>query len=54
MIACVKSLGCEEIRHARDYDDFYIAIKEKAEELIMTVKELIEQIEGYCLNRLKQ
>ena len=43
----------EEIRHASDYDDFYIATKEKAEEQILTAKELIEQIETFCLNRLK-
>lgn len=47
-----KSLGrrivqAEEIRHASDYDDFYIATKEKAEEQIETAKELIEQIEMY-------
>lgn len=44
----------EEIRHASDYDDFYIATKEKAEEQILTAKELIEQIESYCFNRLKE
>lgn len=44
----------EEIRHASDYDDFYIATKEKAEEQIMTAKELIEQIENYCLNHLEE
>ena len=43
----------EEIRHASDYDDFYIATKEKAEEQIMTAKELIEQTEIYCLSQLK-
>lgn len=48
-----KIAQAEEIRHASDYDDFYIATKEKAEEQIMTAKELIEQIEAYCLNRLK-
>ena len=48
-----KIAQAEEIRHASDYDDFYIATKEKAEEQIMTAKELIEQIESYCLNRLK-
>lgn len=31
----------EEIRHASDYDDFYIATKEKAEEQIITARELI-------------
>lgn len=49
-----KIAQAEEIRHASDYDDFYIATKEKAEEQIMTAKELIEQIEAYCLNRLKR
>lgn len=43
----------EEIRHASDYDDFYIATKEKAEEQIITARELIEQIEAYCISRLK-
>lgn len=38
-----------QFRHASDYDDFYIVAKEKAEEQIMTAKELIEQIEAYCL-----
>lgn len=44
----------EEIRHASDYDDFYIATKEKAEEQILTAKELMEQIEAYCFGRLKE
>lgn len=49
-----KIAQAEEIRHASDYDDFYIATQEKAEEQIMTAKEMIEQIETYCLNRLKE
>lgn len=49
-----KIAQAEEIRHASDYDDFYIATKEKAEEQILTAKELIEQIEVYCLERLKE
>lgn len=48
-----KIAQAEEIRHASDYDDFYIATKEKTEEQIMTAKELIEQIEAYCVKRLK-
>ncbi len=48
-----KIAQTEEIRHASDYDDFYIATKEKAEEQIVTAEELIEQIESYCQNRLK-
>lgn len=42
----------EEIRHASDYDDFYIATKEKAEEQILTAKELIGQTEDYCAERM--
>lgn len=49
-----KIAQAEEIRHASDYDDFYIATKENAEEQIMTAKELIEQIEFYCQERLKE
>lgn len=49
-----KIAQAEEIRHASDYDDFYTATKENAEEQIMTAKELIEQIEFYCLERLKE
>lgn len=49
-----KIAQAEEVRHASDYDDFYIATKEKAEEQIMTAKELIEHIEAYCLTQLKE
>ena len=38
----------EVIRHASDYDDFYIATKEEAAEQIATAVELIEVIEAYC------
>ena len=44
----------EEIRHASDYDDFYIATKEEAEEQIMTADELIRLIEIYCKEHLNQ
>ena len=42
-----RSLGkriaeAEEIRHASDYDDFYIATREEAQEQIATAEELIE------------
>ena len=47
-----RSLGrriaeAEEIRHASDYDDFYIATKEEAAEQIATAEELIAAIEAY-------
>lgn len=41
----------EEIRHASDYDDFFIATKEEAKEQINTASELIQIIEVYCINK---
>jgi len=38
----------EVIRHASDYDDFYIATKEDVLQMIETASELIDLIEGYC------
>lgn len=54
-----KTLGrkiaeTEEIRHASDYDDFYIAKKDEAEEQIQTAMELIEKIETYCVGRMQK
>lgn len=52
-----RSLGkriaeAEEIRHASDYDDFYIATREEAQEQIATAEELIQRIENYVKERL--
>ncbi|MBO7435748.1 HEPN domain-containing protein [bacterium] len=52
-----KSLGskiveAEEIRHTSDYDDFYIATKKEAEELIDTAETFISLAEKYCASRL--
>lgn len=41
----------EEIRHASDYDDFYIAVKSEVEELISTAEELIQAVEAYFEER---
>lgn len=41
----------EEIRHASDYDDFYIATKDEAIEQIETAEMLISKIEEYISNR---
>ena len=41
-----------EIRHASDYDDFYIATKTEAEEQIATAKELLELVQMYCSARV--
>lgn len=38
----------EEIRHASDYDDFYVATKSEVEKQIETAIELTELVEKYC------
>lgn len=38
----------EEIRHASDYDDFYIATKEEAEQMIATAEEFLVMAREYC------
>lgn len=48
-----KIAEAEEIRHASDYDDFYIATKEEATEQIKTAEELIDIIEKYVSERTK-
>lgn len=42
----------EEIRHASDYDDFYIATKEEAMEQIATAEEVIFKVETFVKNRM--
>ena len=49
-----KIAEAEEIRHASDYDDFYIATKEEAQEQIDVAEELINLIEKYCEGRFEQ
>ena len=44
----------EELRHASDYDDFYIATREEAEEQIQTAKELVKLVEEYVRQRWDQ
>lgn len=44
----------EEIRHASDYDDFYIATKEETAEQIKVASELIDLLETYCENRIRK
>ena len=41
----------EEIRHASDYDDFYIASKEESERQIAVAGEFIELVEKYCMEQ---
>lgn len=39
----------EEIRHASDYDDFYIASREESERQIAAADEFIQLAEKYCI-----
>lgn len=48
-----KIAEAEEIRHASDYDDFYIATKDEALELIDTAQEMIALVESFCKERIK-
>ena len=38
----------EEIRHASDYDDFYIASREESERQVEVADEFIQLVEKYC------
>lgn len=43
----------EEIRHASDYDDFYIASREEAERQVFVAEEFISLAQEYCRNEFK-
>lgn len=43
----------EEIRHASDYDDFYITSREESEHQILTAEEFINLAEEYCMKQLE-
>ena len=43
----------EEIRHASDYDDFYIASREESERLITVAEEFIRLVEVYCMAQME-
>lgn len=44
----------EEIRHASDYDDFYVATKSEVEKQIDTATELTELVEKYCEEHMEE
>ena len=44
----------EEIRHASDYDDFYIASREETERQIDVAGEFILLSEKYCMSQMEQ
>lgn len=43
----------EEIRHASDYDDFYIASREESERQVAVADEFILLLENYCMAQLE-
>lgn len=49
-----KIASAEEIRHASDYDDFYIATVEESKEQIAVAEEVIKRLEEYCTERLTE
>ena len=44
----------EEIRHASDYDDFYLANREESERLAAVAEEFIQMVEKYSMVRLQE
>ena len=44
----------EEIRHASDYDDFYIASREETERQVSVADEFIQLVEKYCMTQLEE
>ncbi len=42
----------EEIRHASDYDDFYIASREESERQVVVADEFIHLVEKYCKEQI--
>lgn len=47
-----KIAGVEEIRHASDYDDFYIATRDEVDEQISIAEEFIKMVEVYCMKQM--
>lgn len=43
-----KISEAEEIRHASDYDDFYLASKEESERQVIVAREFIAMVTRYC------
>ncbi len=43
----------EEIRHASDYDDFYIASREESERQVAVADEFIQLAEKYCMTQFE-
>ena len=48
-----KISKAQEVRHASDYDDFYIVSVDDAKEQIETAKEVVEMVEKYLVSESK-
>ena len=49
-----KISEAELIRHASDYDDFYIASREEAERQVSVADEFIQLAEEYCMSIIEK
>lgn len=49
-----KISEAEEIRHASDYDDFYIASCEEAKRQILVADEFSKLVEKYCISEIQK
>ena len=49
-----KIAKLEEIRHASDYDDFFIAVVEEVNKAIDTATEFVDMVEDYCSNEMEK
>ena len=49
-----KISGLEEIRHASDYDDFYVVSIDEVNEAVEVAEEFIILVEEYCKNKLNK
>lgn len=43
----------QEVRHASDYDDFYIASREETERQIDVADEMVKLAERYCISQME-
>lgn len=48
-----KISEAEEIRHASDYDDFYLASQEESERQVRVAEDFIGMVEAYCNEKMK-
>ncbi len=48
-----KIAMAEEIRHASDYDDFYIAVIDEVRDQLESAEEIVGLMEDYCKKRIE-